>query len=155
VQGAAEQLLYGLAMWGMGQSGPPSGNDLLMAAGISCFTGGKGSGDLPPLRVKWAKQFVHGEDFEAEFATPLGDVSLLAETEITGTKLHLKDVAIYPSNAGSLNVGVRDVIRVRDVLANLARRQGFTELRITGTRYSGANPMKDVDITINLTGGAP
>jgi hypothetical protein len=47
VQGAAEQLVYDLAMWGMGQSGPPSGNDLLMAAGISCFTGGGGGSGLP------------------------------------------------------------------------------------------------------------
>jgi hypothetical protein len=32
-----------------------------------------------------------------------------------------------------------------------ARQLGFTELRITGRRFSGANPGKEVDILIDLT----
>jgi hypothetical protein len=45
--GVGEQLVWDIAMWGMGLGGPPSGNDLLMAAGISCFMGGGGGSGLP------------------------------------------------------------------------------------------------------------
>jgi hypothetical protein len=40
---------------------------------------------------------------------------------------------------------------MRRQLADEARALGFEELRVTGTRISGANPGKAVDVTIDLT----
>ena len=75
---------------------------------------------------------------------------MAAETVIDGRTLHLKDIAVYPKGAGSLQLGPREVMALRSQLAAEARAMGFERLRITGTRLTGANPGKTVDITIEL-----
>lgn len=76
---------------------------------------------------------------------------MAAETVISGRTLHLKDIAIYPRGAAGLQLGPREVMALRNQLAAEARAMGFEQLRITGTRLSGASPGKSVDIIMDLT----
>lgn len=95
--------------------------------------------------------FAAGQLFEHTFETNAGEVGFLAEVESTGSTLILKDVAVYPTGtSGSLNVGTGQVMQALHQLENLARSQGFSQLQITGTRLSGANPGGLVNITRNL-----
>jgi hypothetical protein len=82
VQGAAEQLVYDLAIWGLGRGGPPSGNDLLMAAGISCFTGGGGSSNT----IRWSSRTVKIAAEELE----LGSQTVWVETRAEAEELFLR-----------------------------------------------------------------
>ena len=75
---------------------------------------------------------------------------MLAEVVIQEKTLHLKDAAVYPRGSGRLELGVREMMALRDQLAQEARELGFERLRITGIRYSGANPGKMVDIVMEL-----
>jgi hypothetical protein len=50
-----------------------------------------------------------------------------------------------------LSLGTREVAALRNQLAAEARGLGFEQLRITGTRLTGANPGKVVDVVIDLT----
>jgi RHS repeat-associated protein len=86
-----------------------------------------------------------------EFQTSKGVVEMAAEVQITGRVLHLKDIAVFPRGAESFNLGAREVATLRNQLAQQAKTLGFEELRITGTRSTGANPGKLVDVTVDLT----
>jgi hypothetical protein len=90
--------------------------------------------------------------FERSFDVEGSVVELLAEVEITGATLHLRDIAIFPAGAERAGVGTPALIRVlrRELLPEV-RSFGFDRLRITGTRLSGAGPRRKVDITIDLT----
>jgi RHS repeat-associated protein len=95
--------------------------------------------------------FVAGQLFEHTFETNAGEVGFLGEVEVSGSTLILKDVAVYPTGtSGSLSVGTGQAMQGLHQLEALARSQGFTQLQITGTRLSGANPGGIVNITRNL-----
>jgi RHS repeat-associated protein len=95
--------------------------------------------------------FAAGQLFEHTFETNAGEVGFLAEVETSGSTLILKDVAVYPTGTpGALNVGTGQAMQALHQLESLARSQGFTQLQITGTRLSGANPGGIVNITRNL-----
>jgi hypothetical protein len=47
-------------------------------------------------------------------------MDLLAEAEIRGRTLHLKDIAIYPRSPGALDLGTREVVALRSQLAREA-----------------------------------
>jgi hypothetical protein len=79
-------------------------------------------------------------------------IELLAEVELDGTTLHLRDVAIFPSGTEQASLGAAVLLRaLRQELIPQIRAAGFEGLRITGTRLSGARPGRTLDITINLT----
>lgn len=133
---AGAAALYGGAILGPAAYGGLSG------LGSSVITLGVASG--PAL-------FTAGQLFEHTFETSAGEVWFLAEVESAGSTLILKDVAVYPTGtSGSLNVGTGQVMQAPHQLENLARSQGFTQLQITGTRLSEANPGGLVNITRNL-----
>jgi hypothetical protein len=92
--------------------------------------------------------------FERSFEVEGSVVELLAEVEIAGITLHLRDVAIFPAGPERASVGAAALFRVlrRQLLPDI-RSYGFSRLRITGTRLSGARPGRKVDITIDLTEG--
>jgi hypothetical protein len=78
-------------------------------------------------------------------------VELLAEVEIDGPTLHLRDVAVFPSGTEQATVGTAALLReLRQELIPRVRAAGFEQLRFTGTRLSGARPGRTLDITINL-----
>ena len=83
--------------------------------------------------------------------TSQGVIELLAEVVIEGATLQLKDVAIYPEGAARLDVGAREVMTLARRLMGEARLSGFRELRLTGVRYSGARPGREVDLRLDLT----
>lgn len=82
-------------------------------------------------------------------------MDLAAEVQISGRSLHLKDVSVFPRNVDKLSLGAREVATLCNQLAAEAKALGFTELRIIGTRITGANPGKQVDLLVDLTKGGP
>lgn len=94
--------------------------------------------------------------FESSFKTKNGvEIGGLADVEVNGTSLTLKDVSVY-SNQGNIPnaVGARDIFQWQKQVSQMAKEQGFTELKIQGVRVPGstsANPGKVVDYTIDLT----
>ena len=87
-----------------------------------------------------------------EWSIELGHatIELLAEPIAEGETLHLKDIAVYPRAADTADIGTRAVRMIRNRLATRARRAGFSKLRVTGTRLSGAKKGRSVDVTIDL-----
>lgn len=89
-----------------------------------------------------------------EWASDIGHVRVefLAEVEVEGATLHLRDVAVFPSGTGQAVVGAASLLRaLRQELIPHVRAAGFERLRITGTRFSGTRPGRTLDITISLT----
>ena len=84
-----------------------------------------------------------------EWSIELGHatIELLAEPIAKGETLHLKDIAVYSRAADTADIGTRAVRMIRN---RLARRAGFSKLRVTGTRLSGAKKGRSVDVTIDL-----
>lgn len=93
----------------------------------------------------------HGELFERRYDVAGTAVELLAEVEVEGTTIHLMDVAVFPAEASSAVVGAAAVLRVlrRELLSELAAF-GYSTVRITGTRLSGASPGRSLDLTISI-----
>jgi len=92
-----------------------------------------------------------GDFFERVFATSADDVGLLAEVEIEGSTLVLKDVAVYPVEPVRLSLSPATLVGFRDALAIDLAARGFDSLRLIGIQFSGAAPGKKVDVTIDLT----
>ena len=78
-------------------------------------------------------------------------IELLAEVEVSGATVHLRDVAVFPVGVERADVGLRPLVRAaRSELFPELRAAGFSRLRVTGTRLSGASPGRIVDLTIDL-----
>ena len=87
--------------------------------------------------------FADGELYERSFDTPAGQIDVLAEIVVTGSTVELRDVVVYPRDAGELLGWARLAV------AEIAD-EGFAELRVTGTRLTGASPGRRLDLTIRL-----
>jgi hypothetical protein len=96
------------------------------------------------------QQFRTGDIIIKEYQTSKGTVEVAAEVVIEGKTLHLKDIAVYPRGSERIDVGMRDMVNIARQAGQEAKSQGFEKLCITGVRYSGANPGKEVDFTMNL-----
>jgi hypothetical protein len=99
-----------------------------------------------------SEPFQSGKLFE--WAVEIGDVRIevLAEVVIRDQVLQLRDIAIFPSGAAKASVGPSALLAaLRRQLIPQIRAEGFRQLRITGTRLSGARPGRTLDITIDLT----
>jgi RHS repeat-associated protein len=96
--------------------------------------------------------FKAGDLFETSFKAPAGNVQVLAEVEVNGSQLVLKDVAIYGENGSMVNqIGAKDLVALKNQVIQKATAEGFTSVRITGTRVAGSSsaaPGKAIDITI-------
>ena len=59
--------------------------------------------------------------------------------------------AILPAETSSVSVGAAALLRVlrRELLSELAAL-GYSTVRITGTRLSGASPGRSLDLTISI-----
>ena len=93
--------------------------------------------------------------YEQRFEVEGSVIELLAEVEVEGATLHLRDVAIFPTGTARTTVGAATVLRVlrRELLRDV-QSYGFTALRIIGTRLSGTGPGRKVNFTIDLTEGS-
>ena len=96
----------------------------------------------------------HGSQHERAISTRKGVVEFLADVEIDGDRLTLADVCIYPqASAVPLDGLTRELVAAKNELVRDARRWGFKELRIVGTRApnsTAATPGRQVDILILL-----
>ncbi|MFN0091274.1 MAG: hypothetical protein ACKVWR_13560 [Acidimicrobiales bacterium] len=94
--------------------------------------------------------FATGDLYERSMETRAGAVDVLAEVVVDGTRIELRDIAVYPRNAGRLQVSTAELLGwARLALAELAAA-GFEELHVTGTRLSGARRGRRVDVRIRL-----
>ena len=94
--------------------------------------------------------FDDGELYERSFDTPAGQIDVLAEIVITGLTIELRDIVVYPSVAVRLTVSPGELLGwARLAVAEIAD-EGFAELRVTGTRLTGASPGRRLDLTIRL-----
>ena len=75
---------------------------------------------------------------------------MLAEIVADGTKIELRDIAVYPRGVGSLKVAPADLLRASRLALDELAEAGFEELRVTGTRLSGARRGRRVDLLIRL-----
>lgn len=95
-------------------------------------------------------ELVKGSTYYAEIGSSQGKLGIMADISVDGKILKLDNLAVYPTNAERLNLGTREMLALRQQLANEARALGFEEVQITGIRYSGANPGRVVRYTIPL-----
>ena len=94
--------------------------------------------------------FADGELYERSFDTPAGQIDVLAEIVITGLTIELRDIGVYPSGAVRLTVSPGELLGwARLAVAEIAD-EGFAELRVTGTRLTGASPSRRLELTIRL-----
>lgn len=88
-----------------------------------------------------------------EWHTVIGAVriEMLAEVEIDGTTLHLKDIAVFPAGVEGAEVGLGPLVAAaRTDLFPKIRSAGYRRLRVTAVRRSGAHPGRIVDLSIDL-----
>jgi len=97
-----------------------------------------------------AVPFESGEPIMRSFETRVGKIEMIAEAIIKGDVLVLNDIAVYPEGVESLSVGTGELIALLGQLKAEFREMGFRQLRILGTRFSGAKPGRSVDIKIKL-----
>lgn len=80
------------------------------------------------------------------------EIEVLAERRRVGDVIYLDDIAVYPASGTSVTVGAAAVLRVaRRELPKQFRGSGASSLVIRGSRLTGANPGRTVEITIALT----
>ncbi len=104
--------------------------------------------------VAAAAAFENGALLERTIATPKGNVGVLAEVEIEGRTLHLKDITMFGEGTKPLEGLGREMMQAKRALVEEARAAGFESLRITGQRVatsSSAKPGKMVDLVVDLT----
>jgi len=99
-----------------------------------------------PSNVKIITKYESGNDIYISFDTSEGPVGFSAKVIENGNQLHFNDVAIYPEGAEVAPIGVAQVLQMRELLLREAQSRGFTSIRITGQRFSGANHGKNVDV---------
>jgi RHS repeat-associated protein len=137
--------IQGVAAWNLATRffNSPAGQETVQTVG-ELVTGAQAPAGLP---------FRNGDVISKEFATGAGTVSMMAEAVISGKTLHLKDIAVYPKDAQALKVGTKGMLELVQKLKVEAQQLGFNHLRITGLRFSGAKPGKEIDLLIDLKEG--
>lgn len=99
--------------------------------------------------------FVHGELYERSFETAGSTIDVLAEIAVVGTRLELHDIAVYPRSVGRSTVSPAELVSWARFALDEFRDAGFDEVRVTGTRLSGATPGRRVDLVIRLRKDRP
>lgn len=94
--------------------------------------------------------FVDGELYERSFETPAGRVDVLAEIVVSGSRIELRDVAVYPRDANRLNIAPEELLGWARLAIEELIAAGFDELRVTGTRLSGVRRGRRIDFVIRL-----
>ncbi len=95
-------------------------------------------------------RFIHGEHFEAVFATEAGWVAVSAAVEVVRTTLVLTNISVEPLETKVLKVGVSRMLGILEDLGSEARQEGYTHLEIVGKRISGANPFRPLRLRRRL-----
>lgn len=85
-----------------------------------------------------------------EFLTSKGSLEIAAEVGIEDKTLKLKNISIFPKDVRKFELSIREVLALKNKLAQEAKAAGFERLQITGKRVSGASFGKNVEIDIDL-----
>lgn len=93
-------------------------------------------------------RFVDGDLYERSFETPAGHIDVLAEIVVTGSTFELRDIVVYPRDAVQLTVSPGELLGWARLAVTEIADEGFAELRVTGTRLTGAGPGRRLDLTI-------
>jgi len=88
--------------------------------------------------------FVDGELSSYSFPTSKGLLDVVAEVTIRGSKLELRDPAVYSGDGNRVHLGIRVMLEIARQVESLAKLQGFTVILVTGKRLTGATPGRDV-----------
>lgn len=92
------------------------------------------------------------ELFEWSVIVDSQEIEVLAERRQVGDVIYLEDIAVYPASGSSARVGAAAVLRAaRRELPKQFKGSGASSLVIRGTRVTGANPGRTVEIMISLT----
>jgi hypothetical protein len=92
------------------------------------------------------------ELFEWSVVVDGEEIEILAERRQVGDVIYLEDIAVYPASGASVTVGAAAVLRAaRRELPKQFKGSGASSLVIRGTRVTGANPGRTVEITVSLT----
>ena len=108
---------------------------------------------LSQVLKKKVSQIKIGDLFELKIETRKGPVDMLAEMVVEGDTLHLKDIAVYAEAKEPLSGLEKEIFKARTQLIEMARKLGFKQLKMTGTRHpksSSAKPGKEVNINVTL-----
>jgi hypothetical protein len=97
-----------------------------------------------------------GRVYRHPIETPAGTLRAWATVDIDGSTLILRDVGVYPERPGEtarFEYGIRELARLRDVVATTAALAGFEHLRIAGVRTDrirgeGGHPLVDIDVDL-------
>ena len=87
--------------------------------------------------------------------TPAGKIRTWATVTVDGSTVTLNDVSIYPERPGdpSIEIGLRELVRLRDEVAANAALAGYETLRITAVRsdrFQAADRHPLVDVNVDL-----
>jgi len=88
--------------------------------------------------------FVDGQLSQYAFPTHKGLLDVIAEVSISGSRLELRDSAVYSGDGKRVNLGVRTMLQIARQVEALAKLQGFETLLVTGKRLTGATPGRAV-----------
>lgn len=98
--------------------------------------------------------FQAGQTLDRIVNTSKGPVRFVADVEVKGSQLILKDILVYPTETGGrLQVGVRELLEAGKGFLDEARQAGFESVRFIGDRSAAAgsaNPGRAVDFTRTL-----
>lgn len=94
--------------------------------------------------------FGDSELYERSFETPAGRVDVLAEIVVSGSRIELRDIAVYPRDAHRLNIAPEELLGWARLAIEEFISAGFEELRVTGTRLSGMRRGRRIDVVIRL-----
>jgi hypothetical protein len=87
--------------------------------------------------------------------TPAGRIRTWATVSVEGSTVTLNDVGIYPERPGdpAIEIGLRELVRLRDEVAAYAALAGYETLHITAVRsdrHEAADRHPLVDVNVDL-----
>ena len=99
--------------------------------------------------------FADGQLYERTLDTAAGTIEILAEIVVHGARIERRDIAIYPRGPGPLTISPAELLRAVRPLKDELADAGFEQLRLTGTRLSGARRGRRVELLIDLRKALP
>jgi len=93
---------------------------------------------------------LYEESYDRYFDLPYGTIGVMADIYADGDTLVLENLSIYPVAVDRVELGIRSVLAIRRLIEEDARQLGFSRLRITGMRLTGASPRRSVNVGRNL-----
>jgi hypothetical protein len=88
--------------------------------------------------------FIDGQPLKYAFPTTDGILDVLADVQITGSRLELSYPAVYSGDGTRIYPGVRQMLQIARQIHGLAKLQGFKTVRVVGERLTGATPGRRV-----------